>query len=359
MTTAIVVDDEWAVGQWLGLQLRESQQLHVQHILQNPFEVMEYVQQYKTDVVFLDIDMPGMTGIEVAEQLSGLEHPPEVVFVTAYNSYAIDAFRVNALDYVMKPIRDIELSRVLQKVIKRVNVKRIYDNHAEKTIIANPLFNLQYSTAKSEELLLYLLLNGMQLISKWKLIENLWPEKDPDKGESNLRTTVFRLNQTLHDAGMNARVKAVKGYYQLLQNEGPIALALFPPNETIHVDSRSLLEFLKQYNLIPLLEDKDYLWIAGIKRSYEEDYYQWSICTVEKYKADKKTYLQVIKYLMEIYIWKEQLILAAMPLLLELEGKGSLVFFHNKFEQIWNEWFEVSFSEAINEEYHRLVDTCR
>ncbi|HOG02902.1 MAG TPA: response regulator, partial [Accumulibacter sp.] len=68
------------------------------------------------DVALVDIRMPGMDGIELALHLSQLEHPPAVIFVTAFDAYAVRAFELNAVDYLLKPVRAPRLLAALQKV---------------------------------------------------------------------------------------------------------------------------------------------------------------------------------------------------------------------------------------------------
>lgn len=78
-------------------------------------EAIEAVQRLKPDVVLLDIRMPGMDGIEAAEHIMKLDHPPAVIFTTAYDNYAVKAFEVNAIDYLLKPVREERLAAALAK----------------------------------------------------------------------------------------------------------------------------------------------------------------------------------------------------------------------------------------------------
>lgn len=81
----------------------------------NGFEVLDLLARDPADVVLLDIRMPGMDGIEAAQHMQRLPSPPAVVFTTAYDNYAIQAFEVNALDYLLKPVRMERLLAALQK----------------------------------------------------------------------------------------------------------------------------------------------------------------------------------------------------------------------------------------------------
>lgn len=77
---------------------------------------VEAIEEHPADVVLVDIRMPEMDGIELARHLSRLEKPPAVIFVTAYDSYAVEAFELNAVDYLVKPVRAQRLTAALQKL---------------------------------------------------------------------------------------------------------------------------------------------------------------------------------------------------------------------------------------------------
>ena len=77
---------------------------------------IEAIQQLKPDVIFLDIQMPGKNGFDLLEEVSGV---PEVVFVTAYDEYAIRAFEINALDYLLKPVQANRLAETVKKILNK------------------------------------------------------------------------------------------------------------------------------------------------------------------------------------------------------------------------------------------------
>ena len=82
---------------------------------ENGRRALDLLQECKTDVVLLDIRMPEIDGIEVAQHLQKLEHPPAVIFTTAYDAYALKAFEVHAIDYLLKPIRVARLLDALSR----------------------------------------------------------------------------------------------------------------------------------------------------------------------------------------------------------------------------------------------------
>lgn len=110
---AIIVDDERLARKELSRLLSEFSDVEVIQECDSADEAIKEVDKLKPDVVFLDIHMPGKDGFGVLEEL---DYTPHVIFVTAYDEYAIKAFEVNALDYLLKPIQTDRLKEALSKV---------------------------------------------------------------------------------------------------------------------------------------------------------------------------------------------------------------------------------------------------
>ena len=83
-------------------------------------EAVEKLMEVRVDVMFLDISMPKTNGMQLAEALHKLKNPPQVVFVTAYSEYALDAFGVDATDYLMKPVETDRLAQALDKIVEHI-----------------------------------------------------------------------------------------------------------------------------------------------------------------------------------------------------------------------------------------------
>ncbi len=120
---AIVVDDESLARKGLTMRLAQFPRLEIVQVCKNGKEALAAIAEEAPDLVFLDIQMPGMTGLEVVEQLQQ-DNMPMIVFVTAYDAFAIEAFKANAVDYLLKPIEDERLQRAVDRVMQRVAGKQ-------------------------------------------------------------------------------------------------------------------------------------------------------------------------------------------------------------------------------------------
>ncbi len=114
MPTALIADDEPNLSRALQAQLAALwPALQIVHTARNGVEAAERIAALQPDLAFLDIQMPGLTGLEVAQ---GIEGDTRVVFVTAYDEYAVQAFEQEAIDYVLKPVNPQRLQRTVDRV---------------------------------------------------------------------------------------------------------------------------------------------------------------------------------------------------------------------------------------------------
>lgn len=115
---AILIDDERLARTELRKLLAEFPEIEVIDEASNAEEGLQKIEQQNPDLIFLDIQMPGKTGFDL---LSELDHAPHVIFTTAYDEYALKAFEVNALDYLLKPVEPRRLADALEKLRKAAN----------------------------------------------------------------------------------------------------------------------------------------------------------------------------------------------------------------------------------------------
>jgi DNA-binding LytR/AlgR family response regulator len=114
MTTALIADDEPHLARALASELAQLwPELTLLPAAKNGVEAAEQIAALRPDLAFLDIQMPGLTGLEVAE---GIEGTTRVVFVTAYDEYAVQAFEQEAIDYVLKPVKPERLKQTVDRV---------------------------------------------------------------------------------------------------------------------------------------------------------------------------------------------------------------------------------------------------
>jgi two-component system LytT family response regulator len=141
---AILVDDEKGSLESLSFEIKEyCPEIQVIAACQDPLDGLEKIRKLQPDLIFLDIEMPGMNGFELLQQLADLSL--NVIFVTAYDQFAIRAFDFNAVDYVLKPVRKAKLISAVQKVVDRQQPKM------DKTGLEALLQNIQIQSRSGLE----------------------------------------------------------------------------------------------------------------------------------------------------------------------------------------------------------------
>lgn len=116
---ALLVDDESPARKELRYLLQSFDDVQIVGEAENALEAMELIENVRYSIIFLDINMPGLNGLEMARNLFQRQDPPAVIFTTAHEEYAFDAFSVHAYDYLLKPINPKRLEEALQTVRER------------------------------------------------------------------------------------------------------------------------------------------------------------------------------------------------------------------------------------------------
>lgn len=115
MFQVLIVDDEPLARERLKRMLQQHPRFHYQAEAENGHQALAWLAENQTDLVLLDIHMPELDGMQTAERIAQLDSPPGVVFCTAYDDQALAAFKVSAIDYLLKPIHPDDLTRALNK----------------------------------------------------------------------------------------------------------------------------------------------------------------------------------------------------------------------------------------------------
>jgi len=134
----VIADDEPLARERLKFLLSSDDEIKIVSECRNGKEVVAALKVSPIDLLFLDIQMPGSGGFEVMEDV-GLANMPMTVFVTAHNEYAVEAFKVQALDYLVKPIEPKRLSETLAKVKERIQLNEAFAARQEITSVLQAL----------------------------------------------------------------------------------------------------------------------------------------------------------------------------------------------------------------------------
>jgi two-component system LytT family response regulator len=230
---AILIDDEKPALQHLERLLLKDGRLEITGKYTSARRGLEHLEREKADIVFLDIGMPEMNGLEAGEYIAGLDRSTRIVYITAYSEYAIEAFELNAADYLLKPITSQRLSKTLERLEIRIeqNEARVETlpepaaavkqlsilcfKRLEFMDSTEPGRKMQWRTSKAQEVFALLLHNRGQWILKDTIVDWVWPDFQPEKAVTNLHTTVYHIRKLLKAWDMDVQVEFSQERYRL------------------------------------------------------------------------------------------------------------------------------------------------
>jgi two-component SAPR family response regulator len=278
----MVVDDEWPALEQMRELLLQCENISTIDVFDNPREAFTAAAEMKPDLLFLDIQMPELSGLAFAENLLPFSPDTEIVFVTAYRSYAVEAFDLSAADYLLKPV---DPSRLLKTWSKFLSKKRLPGPAGQPSPIARfhdlgghtltgPLGAVKWSTHKAEELFAYLWIHRQGSVSV--ILNDVFPQWNYEKGKQYLHTTVYQIRKTLKAAalGDNIELTSDRENYRLesrgIEDDAErfqeAALAALQHNNPDHL--RDAAALYKGELLLSL----DSLWIYSSRDKYRQLY---------------------------------------------------------------------------------------
>ncbi|WRS27617.1 response regulator [Oscillospiraceae bacterium MB08-C2-2] len=204
----ILVDDEAPLLRELAELLSCYPDLELVGSYTDPLQALEKIETVKPELAFLDIEMRTLSGIELAELLLAKNPQMDVVFVTAYNQYAVEAFEINAIDYILKPVRPERLEKAVERIRRERGLKNTSKTLRIQFFGKFALYQggeaIKWSRGKPRELLAYFLANEGAWLDKFKICDDLWPESPPNQALRNLQTAVWAIRKCLREYGVSA-----------------------------------------------------------------------------------------------------------------------------------------------------------
>ncbi len=204
----MIVDDERIASEELYDICVSHPKIKEAHAFNNPAEALYYISENSDiDIAFLDIEMPVMTGLELAKKINEINKNTRIVFVTGFKEYAYDAYRVNAIGYILKPYDDETVFNEIEKANAYKNVSTL----SEITIKTFGYFDIfvnqkpvYFSSAKAKEFMALLVDRQGSSVSTEQAVAVLWPDRAYDESVQSLFRKVLRsLRNSLSDAGIS------------------------------------------------------------------------------------------------------------------------------------------------------------
>lgn len=350
---AVIIDDEYPALDELTYLLRQRG-AEVIGAFTDPNEGFAFLTKQKPDAVFLDIDMPGINGIELGIKIQNLLPEIILVFVTAYSQYALEAFQAYPLDYILKPVDEERLDKTLEHIEKLLDKKE----KALNTSLFIRCFGtlevtagnkvVRFPTRKTRELLAYLICSADSPVYRDEIIRYLFGSEDDKKSANNLRVTLYRLRNALAEAGVGKDQLLIKDDYSLVVPDGIcdfIDFARFV-RKNASVDRDNLPQTVKICDSFSgrLLSDIDSEW--GIeKREWVEIQAEKLLIKLSLHCMTLREMDQAEKYLLrllQLNPYSEQAYSSLLHLFTETGEKEKYDYYSSRYEKLLKDELTLS-----------------
>ncbi len=360
---AILVDDEGLALKDLERQLEKIGGIEIAGKFRNAADALQRIEELNPDVAFLDIDMPEISGLEAAERIHKISEEIDIVFVTAYHEYAIKAFELAALDYVLKPINADRLAHTLSRLKQRASSRPRENEPPVATVSCFRRLNIEYGksepfswrTVRAQELFAYMVYKRNQPVRKDILLDLLWPDTEYKKAFTQLYTTVYQIRKSIEAAGLTIKLtNSGSDYYLDLGNNrydvqewenGRLSLPeLTPETAAEH------LAWLESYEG-DYLSETDYVWAENERKRLRDIWYKHAIALSETWKSSgfRKETLEVYEMIEQRFPFSEEVYFMVMQYYAD---NGDLEMAKLKYDQLCSmldEEYAISPSLAVRQ----------
>lgn len=316
MINTVLIDDEYLAIEKFKHQLKQLDEINVVDTFTNPEIALEYIfENNNIHLVIVDIQMPQMTGLQFSKSLALNAPWVKIVFSTAYEEYALEAFELDACDYLLKPSSMDRIKQMINKVkaYQTSSPDEVSDEIIGKTHISlfkhfelqvdHNIIDITWRTAKVKELFMYFLCHINVPIRKEYLIEVLWPEYSLKSGIPLLNTTMYNLRKNLKPYKLDFNITYATGSYTAKLGSISLDIDELSKFDTINNKSSYDIETINHISKIykgHLLEIEGYGWTDIIEQNFLSIYRNMTLKGLEYYLKTKDQ--KGFKYIADSYI---------------------------------------------------------
>jgi two-component SAPR family response regulator len=370
MRVCIIDDEKYAIDV-LKNMLESLNDIEFAGTFTDPFNALEQLPSLRADILFLDIEFGDSLGIELADRFSNCSPHTEIIFVTAHPQYALEAFDVNAIDYLLKPVSMPRLKRALAKTRNRMEMGKLKPSQIEAPLMIQSMgsFHLYdpkgnevaWRTRKVKELFAFLWSFQERPVHKTRLIEELWPDLRIDKANTLLHTTVYQLRKTLKETGIGKNPIQLKNdHYQLIVSfESDLA-------KVEDVCQAFILSDVKVNKLLELytgdfLAEEGYQWagnrMEAVRQSvqgYLERYLEESIQKERNHILIEKCFQK----LLDIDLYNETYMYGCLEFYISIKSFHKVDKLYERIKQLYLVELGVEIPHSIKRLYVKYIDNC-
>lgn len=217
------VDDEIHALERFQRMVSGVAELELCGLFETGEQLLAFLGENLLDAVFLDIEMPGVNGLQLSEQIQTLNGNIDIIFVTAFNQYAVEAFEQQAIDYIMKPLTEERLAKTVRRLLKTNRseihpVKPFIQCFGDFEVFLNGEA-LTWKNSKAKEVLAFLVHKSGVPVGWEKIADAIWPDFNAEKAQTNFHATTYLLRKRLAEAGLSRILESIRGNYRIVADK--------------------------------------------------------------------------------------------------------------------------------------------
>lgn len=380
MIRAIIVDDEKHALNALKDLLAEYDDIQIVGEFTSSHQALEQSKRLAYDIAFLDIEMPELQGLELGEKLLESNPARDIVFITAFDAYAVEAFEIHALDYLLKPVSPRRMRKTIERLkIKYAEVQEVSSQSQTSVIPSSRVRcfgrfevlceaaeegHIPWRTAKVRELLAYLIHHRGEAVHKTRIIEDVWPSMEPDKASVYLHTCVYQIRKTLkkYEMDRHIHIRFIKEGYQLqLQDLTTDVDEYLGVLRDHHLSLDRLLEKLGQAIQLygsGYFDKEDYPWSLEVKGRLEEEYHRLLLRMADQQIVMGRvaSAIQTLRELVHRNPWNEDIYEKLFKLYAEEGDRTSLAQLYQQMKTQYRTELGIDPRVSTEEMYRMLMD---
>ena len=370
---AILVDDEQLALKHLENKLNELGTVEVVKTFSNAPNVLKEMKHLDFQVAFLDIEMPGFNGLDLAELIQEGKKDVYIVFVTAYRDYAIQAFELHSIDYLLKPIMKERLEKTVMRLQEQLLLSDKSSVNERDTSPSLKIFcfdefavfsqeePVKWKTAKVKELFAVFITHLNTSMNRDSLIDLLWPESEYQKAKIQLHTSISHLRKMLDSVGYPGSLTFSDQCYALelhgfqcdaIELERVLADYTDVDHDTIQVFEHVVQQYSGDY-----MDKNGYEWAAAKTQSMRQKLLQLLQKMIDYYSKNeelhkKQHYLQI---LLNYNPYSEHVLQQLMHYHLDVGNRGDAIKVYHDFKKQLLEDLDILPGRATNELYESIL----
>ncbi len=277
------------------LSAHDYKDFAVEGEFQDRSAALDNLHKYKPEVVFCDLDMDGINVSLFMDALKEQAPKAAIVFISSCNSFAVKAFEISAMDYIIKPFTKERFNNTMKRIYAyrnylkdRQDIKILCFNNQLEIINNSTKTHMKWRTKKAKELFTYLLYKNGKRLSKHELVDTIFEgSSDEKKALNNLYVTVYYIRNQLEEFGLDTSRFFISENYTVDVDEGLCDYVDFDNflNKIITIDGTNIDSIEKMIHLFngAFLEDEDYPWLYEMRESFELKYEDFMLKLADYY----------------------------------------------------------------------------